>query len=299
MLHYRPDCSVVMFRGNVATRLAKLAAGEAEVTLLAAAGLNRPLAADRSAASSARSAAISLGGNERLPELIAVPPPDHSGDDHVYRSCSRKFALLTESVLTSLGDDRLLALVGADPAKWSEEHLKALDFLLTQLSLMRQLSDAGFLNTEADLSSLARALFRLKDSLEREVDAHARRHARRKESPHAQAQFIRYVLTASATPAATGAALDKGTLAEADAAVSGMVASARNQSASIAAQGEEAAGAAARARAGTANGRRDRASTSLEMVENPFAFKGSRRASAPAKETDGSPLVGPQRGRDG
>ena len=41
MLHYRPDCSVVMFRGNVATRLAKLAAGEAEVTLLAAAGLNR------------------------------------------------------------------------------------------------------------------------------------------------------------------------------------------------------------------------------------------------------------------
>lgn len=41
MLHYRPDCSIVSFRGNVATRLAKLAAGEAEVTLLAAAGLNR------------------------------------------------------------------------------------------------------------------------------------------------------------------------------------------------------------------------------------------------------------------
>ncbi|NOU03564.1 MAG: hydroxymethylbilane synthase [Novosphingobium sp.] len=40
-LHLRPDCSVVMFRGNVQTRLAKLDAGEAEVTLLAAAGLNR------------------------------------------------------------------------------------------------------------------------------------------------------------------------------------------------------------------------------------------------------------------
>ncbi len=41
MLHHRPDCTIVSFRGNVATRLAKLAAGEADVTLLAAAGLQR------------------------------------------------------------------------------------------------------------------------------------------------------------------------------------------------------------------------------------------------------------------
>lgn len=40
-LHLRPDCRVVNFRGNVATRLAKLKAGEADVTLLAKAGLNR------------------------------------------------------------------------------------------------------------------------------------------------------------------------------------------------------------------------------------------------------------------
>ena len=40
-LHLRPDCLVVSFRGNVATRLGKLEAGEAEVTLLAKAGLNR------------------------------------------------------------------------------------------------------------------------------------------------------------------------------------------------------------------------------------------------------------------
>lgn len=40
-LHARPDCRVVMFRGNVATRLAKLAAGEADATFLAAAGLER------------------------------------------------------------------------------------------------------------------------------------------------------------------------------------------------------------------------------------------------------------------
>ncbi|MFM2300855.1 MAG: hypothetical protein RLZZ84_591 [Pseudomonadota bacterium] len=41
LLHARPDCTVVSFRGNVATRLAKLAAGEADATLLARAGLNR------------------------------------------------------------------------------------------------------------------------------------------------------------------------------------------------------------------------------------------------------------------
>ncbi|OYW16216.1 MAG: hydroxymethylbilane synthase [Novosphingobium sp. 12-64-8] len=54
MLHARPDLTIVGFRGNVATRLAKLQADEADVTLLAAAGLERlgetgvghPLAAD-------------------------------------------------------------------------------------------------------------------------------------------------------------------------------------------------------------------------------------------------------------
>ncbi len=41
LLNLRPDCKVVTFRGNVATRLKKLAEGEAEVTFLAAAGLER------------------------------------------------------------------------------------------------------------------------------------------------------------------------------------------------------------------------------------------------------------------
>ncbi|WP_228243377.1 hydroxymethylbilane synthase [Porphyrobacter sp. GA68] len=41
MRHLRPDLQVVLFRGNVATRIAKLAAGEADVTLLARAGLDR------------------------------------------------------------------------------------------------------------------------------------------------------------------------------------------------------------------------------------------------------------------
>lgn len=41
MLHARPDLVIVPFRGNVATRLAKLESGEADATLLAAAGLDR------------------------------------------------------------------------------------------------------------------------------------------------------------------------------------------------------------------------------------------------------------------
>jgi hydroxymethylbilane synthase len=41
MLHRRPDLAVGLLRGNVDTRLAKLAAGEHDAILLAAAGLNR------------------------------------------------------------------------------------------------------------------------------------------------------------------------------------------------------------------------------------------------------------------
>lgn len=41
LLNHRPDCSVVMFRGNVASRLGKLEAGEVDATFLAAAGLAR------------------------------------------------------------------------------------------------------------------------------------------------------------------------------------------------------------------------------------------------------------------
>ncbi|RIA44229.1 hydroxymethylbilane synthase [Hephaestia caeni] len=41
LLNLRPDLRTVLFRGNVDTRLGKLAAGEADATLLAAAGLER------------------------------------------------------------------------------------------------------------------------------------------------------------------------------------------------------------------------------------------------------------------
>lgn len=41
LLRLRPDLHIVLLRGNVETRLAKLAAGEVDATLLAAAGLDR------------------------------------------------------------------------------------------------------------------------------------------------------------------------------------------------------------------------------------------------------------------
>src|SRR6185312_15173372 len=47
MKRYRPDLAIVPFRGNVDTRLEKLARGIADATLLAAAGLNRLGRSDR------------------------------------------------------------------------------------------------------------------------------------------------------------------------------------------------------------------------------------------------------------
>lgn len=48
--HLRPDLEVVQFRGNVQTRLAKLADGVADATFLACAGLNRLGISDRATA---------------------------------------------------------------------------------------------------------------------------------------------------------------------------------------------------------------------------------------------------------
>lgn len=50
LLHLRPDLKILPLRGNVATRLAKIESGEADATLLAAAGLDRLGMADTGAA---------------------------------------------------------------------------------------------------------------------------------------------------------------------------------------------------------------------------------------------------------
>jgi hydroxymethylbilane synthase len=63
-LHQRPDLEIVMIRGNVDTRLAKLARGEADAMILAAAGLNR----------------MGLAGEARsLLDPIAAPPAPGQG----------------------------------------------------------------------------------------------------------------------------------------------------------------------------------------------------------------------------
>jgi len=82
LLNLRPDCRVVMFRGNVATRLGKLEAGEADVTFLAAAGLARlqqseygaPLAPAEwiPAAAQGVIAIECLAGNAAVTEALAV-----------------------------------------------------------------------------------------------------------------------------------------------------------------------------------------------------------------------------------
>lgn len=82
MLNRRPDVKVVSFRGNVATRISKLAAGEADVTLLAAAGLERleetgvgtPLEVDEwlPAPSQGAIAIECLAGDERARSLLAA-----------------------------------------------------------------------------------------------------------------------------------------------------------------------------------------------------------------------------------
>jgi hydroxymethylbilane synthase len=82
LLHLRPDCKVVMFRGNVATRLAKLDAGEADATFLAAAGLERlgrsdvgnPLAADEWLPAAAQGAIVveTKAGSNAAAQLAAL-----------------------------------------------------------------------------------------------------------------------------------------------------------------------------------------------------------------------------------
>ncbi len=78
----RPDAQVVLFRGNVATRLSKLAAGDVHATLLAAAGLDRlgqgdvgvtiPVETMLPAPSQGAVGIETLSGNEAMLELLAT-----------------------------------------------------------------------------------------------------------------------------------------------------------------------------------------------------------------------------------
>ncbi len=86
LLNLRPDCKVVTFRGNVATRLGKLEAGEADVTFLAAAGLERlgqshvgtPLEVDEWIPAAAQGVIVLECRPDICPELSAIAGLDHA-----------------------------------------------------------------------------------------------------------------------------------------------------------------------------------------------------------------------------
>ena len=111
LLHARPDCRVVPFRGNVATRLAKLAAGEAQATFLAAAGLQRlgehgaghPLAADEWLPAPAQ-AAIAV----ECRAVIGPPGDDRDSQIHGWLAAidyapSRAEVMAERALLAALG----------------------------------------------------------------------------------------------------------------------------------------------------------------------------------------------------
>lgn len=82
LLRLRPDLAIVMFRGNVATRIARVEAGEADATLLAAAGLIRlgeeavgydiPLETMLPAPSQGAVGVETLAGNSHVRQLLAA-----------------------------------------------------------------------------------------------------------------------------------------------------------------------------------------------------------------------------------
>ena len=117
LLRLRPDLRVVSFRGNVDTRLAKLAAGEADATLLAAAGLARLSRPDVGAP-------IELEVMLPAPAQGAVGIEARTGDDRVHvmlsvlDHASTHAAVLTERALLAAlhagCHSPVAALAGAD-----------------------------------------------------------------------------------------------------------------------------------------------------------------------------------------
>ncbi len=100
--HARPDLRTVLFRGNVETRLRKLAEGEAHATLLAAAGLKR------------------LGLSDRITRLIPVeeilPAPAQGAIGIEIRSDDKR----TRAILEAIHDTETGIAIEAERAFLSE-----------------------------------------------------------------------------------------------------------------------------------------------------------------------------------
>jgi hydroxymethylbilane synthase len=123
MLARRPDLEIVPIRGNVATRLRKVSLGEADVTLLAAAGLDRlghpaigVLMSDMLPAPAQGAIGIEvLAGNERVRGLIAAI--DHL-PTHVCVNAERR-------LLEGLGGDCRSPIAALASCEGDHIHLRA------------------------------------------------------------------------------------------------------------------------------------------------------------------------------
>jgi hydroxymethylbilane synthase len=76
LLAVRPDLRIIMFRGNVQTRLRKLADGEADATLLAAAGLARLGMTDKAAGAVPADEMIPAGGQGIIGVTLRTDAPE-------------------------------------------------------------------------------------------------------------------------------------------------------------------------------------------------------------------------------
>ena len=104
--HLRPDVAIVPFRGNVDTRLRKLAEGEADATLLAAAGLDRLSRGDVGHA-------VPIDVMLPAPAQGAVGIEARADDARDAARCSPRSTIVATHVCV-LAERALLAALGAD-----------------------------------------------------------------------------------------------------------------------------------------------------------------------------------------
>ena len=111
LLRLRPDVQIVQFRGNVETRLRKLADGVAQATFLACAGLNRLGLTDKITAPiplevmlpAVAQGAIGIETRDDDAETRALLAPINHGDTEIALGCERAFlAALDGSCRTPL-----------------------------------------------------------------------------------------------------------------------------------------------------------------------------------------------------
>ncbi len=93
----RPDVEITLFRGNVATRLAKLEAGEADATLLAAAGLDRL-------------GLTNIGVGIEITEMLPAPAQGAVGVE------ARANDAATRALLANINDPATMTCVSAERA---------------------------------------------------------------------------------------------------------------------------------------------------------------------------------------